>query len=100
VSGDAKIVRLLGLGVRAGNVVIGVAGVRAGLQRGKISCVVLAADASRRTLEKVARLAEAKQVPVLRGPGADALGAGLGKPPVQAVGVSDPALAKGLMADG
>jgi ribosomal protein L7Ae-like RNA K-turn-binding protein len=100
VSGGSKIVRLLGLGVRAGNVVIGVAGVRAGLQRGKISCVVLAADASQRTIEKVARLAEAKQVPVLRGPGADALGAGLGKPPVQAVGVSDPALAQGLMADG
>ena len=100
MSGGSKIVRLLGLGVRAGNVVIGVAGVRAGLQRGKISCVVLAADASQRTIEKVARLAEAKQVPTLRGPGADELGAGLGKPPVQAVGVSDPALAKGLMADG
>jgi ribosomal protein L7Ae-like RNA K-turn-binding protein len=100
VSGGSKIVRLLGLGVRAGNVVIGVAGVRAGLQRGKISCVVLAADASQRTIEKVARLAEAKQVPVLRGPVADELGAGLGKPPVQAVGVSDPALARGLMADG
>ena len=99
MSGGSKIVRLLGLGVRAGNVVIGVAGVRAGLQRGKISCVVLAADASQRTIEKVARLAEAKQVPVLRGPVADELGAGLGKPPVQAVGVSDPALARGLTAD-
>ena len=100
MSGGSKIVRLLGLGVRAGNVVIGVAGVRAALQRGQISCVVLAADASQRTIEKVARLAEAKQVPVLRGPVADELGAGLGKPPVQAVGVSDPALARGLMADG
>ena len=96
---SAKIARLLGLGLRAGNVVIGVAGVRAGLQRGKISCVVLAADASQRTIEKVARLAEAKQVPVLRGPVADELGAGLGRPPVQAAGVSDPALARGLIAD-
>jgi len=95
---SAKIARLLGLGLRAGNVVIGVAGVRAGLQRGKISCVVLAADASRRTIEKVARLAEAKQVPVLRGPVANELGAGLGRPPVQAVGVTDPALARGLIA--
>ncbi|MGE5802529.1 MAG: L7Ae/L30e/S12e/Gadd45 family ribosomal protein [Gemmatimonadota bacterium] len=96
---SAKIARLLGLGLRAGNVVIGVAGVRAGLQRGKISCVVLAADASQRTIEKVARLAEAKQVPVLRGPVANELGAGLGRPPVQAAGVSDPALARGLIAD-
>jgi ribosomal protein L7Ae-like RNA K-turn-binding protein len=95
---STKLTRLLGLGLRAGNVVIGVAGVRAGLQRGKVSCVVLASDASQRTIEKVARLAEAKRVPVLRGPGATELGTGLGKPPVQAVGVSDPALAKGLIA--
>ncbi|HXO83922.1 MAG TPA: ribosomal L7Ae/L30e/S12e/Gadd45 family protein [Gemmatimonadales bacterium] len=99
MTGASKITRLLGLGVRAGNVVIGVAGVRAGLQRGKISCVVLAADASQRTIDKVARLAEAKQVPTLRGPSAEELGAGLGKPPVQAVGVNDPALARGLIAD-
>lgn len=95
---STKITRLLGLGLRAGNVVIGVAGVRAGLQRGKVSCVVLASDASQRTIDKVARLAEAKKVPVLRGPDANELGAGLGKPPVQAVGVADRALAKGLLA--
>jgi ribosomal protein L7Ae-like RNA K-turn-binding protein len=94
-----RLTRLLGLGVRAGNVVIGVAGVRAGLQRGKLACVVLARDASRRTIEKVERLADARQIRVLRGPAAAELGAGLGKPPVQAVGVSDPALARGLIAD-
>ena len=91
--------RLLGLGVRAGTVVIGVAGVRAGLQRGKLACVVLAADAGPRTLEKVGRLAQAKDIPVLRGPIAAELGSGLGRPPVQAVGVTDPALARGLLAD-
>jgi ribosomal protein L7Ae-like RNA K-turn-binding protein len=96
---STRITRLLGLGVRAGNVVIGVAGVRAGLQRGQVVCVVLAADAGPRTMDKVARLAEARKVPVLRGPAATELGAGLGKPPVQAVGVTDPALARGLMAD-
>lgn len=96
---SARITRLLGLGLRAGNVVVGVAGVRAGLQRGTLACVVLALDAGQRTIEKVARLAEARQIPVLRGPGATELGAGLGKPPVQAVGVIDPALARGLIAD-
>jgi ribosomal protein L7Ae-like RNA K-turn-binding protein len=96
---SAKTARLLGLGLRAGNVVIGVAGVRAGLQRAKVSCVVLAADASQRTIDKVARLAAARRVPVLRGPPAVELGTGLGKPPVQAVGVTDPALARGLIAD-
>jgi ribosomal protein L7Ae-like RNA K-turn-binding protein len=95
----AKIARLLGLGLRAGNVVVGVAGVRAGLQRGTLACVVLAADAGPRTIEKVVRLAEARNIPVLRGPVAEQLGAGLGKPPVQAVGVTDPALTRGLIAD-
>jgi len=94
---STRLTRLLGLGLRAGNVVVGVAGVRAGLQRGKLACVVLAQDAGPRTMEKVTRLAEAKNIPVLHGPVAAELGAGLGKPPVQAVGVADQALAKGLM---
>ena len=94
-----RITRLLGLGLRAGNVVVGVAGVRAGLQRGKLTCVVLAQDAGPRTIEKVARLADARKIPVLRGPAADELGMALGRPPVQAVGVTDTALARGLIAN-
>ncbi len=96
---STRITRLLGLGLRAGNVVVGVAGVRAGLQRGTLVCVVLAQDAGERTMEKVTRLAEAKGIPVLRGPVATELGAGLGRPPVQAVGVADQALARGLIAN-
>ena len=94
-----RITRLFGLGLRAGNVVVGVAGVRAGLQRGKLTCVVLAQDAGPRTIEKVARLADARKIPVLRGPAADELGMALGRPPVQAVGVTDTALARGLIAN-
>lgn len=75
---------------------VGVSGVRAGLQRGAFACVVLAADASPRTQEKVGRPARARGIPVLTGPSAEVLGAGLGRPSVQAVGVSDPALARGL----
>ncbi|HTR19581.1 MAG TPA: ribosomal L7Ae/L30e/S12e/Gadd45 family protein [Gemmatimonadales bacterium] len=96
---DARL-RLLGLGARARRVVIGVTGVRAKLQEGVgsgLACVVLAADASLRTQEKVGRLAAARGVPVLRGPSAERMGAGLGRPSVQAVGVSDPALARGLV---
>ena len=90
--------RLLGLGVRAGRVVVGVTGVRAQLGRDKLRCVVLAADASARTHDKVERLARARGIPVWRGPGAERLGAALGRPPVQAVGVRDAALARGLAA--
>ncbi|HYL22594.1 MAG TPA: ribosomal L7Ae/L30e/S12e/Gadd45 family protein [Gemmatimonadales bacterium] len=94
-----RLVRLLGLGARGGGgrVVIGVTGVRARLQRNALACVVLAADASPRTRDKVERLARARHVPVLVGPAADRLGAGLGRSSVQAVGVADAALARGLV---
>jgi len=81
-------------------VVAGVDRVRAGLQRGRFSCVVVASDASARVADKVVRLAKARGVPLLRGPGAERMGAGLGLPPVMAVGVTDRALAAGLMRSG
>ena len=93
-----QVLRLLGLGLRARRVVVGVSGTRAELQAGKLACVVLAADATARTRDKVERLARAKGIPVVAGPGADDMGNGLGRPAVQAVGVKDPALARGLIA--
>ena len=90
--------RLLGLGLKARRVTVGVSAVRAKLQAGGVACVVVAADVSQRTRDKVERLARARGVPVLRGPAADRLGAGLGRPAVQAVGVSDPSLARGMIA--
>lgn len=88
--------RLLGLGMRARNVVVGVAGVRAELARGRLACVVVAADRTDRTRDKVERLALARGVPMLVGPDAERLGAALGRPALQAVGVRDRALARGL----
>lgn len=88
---------LLGLGVRAGQVLIGVEAVRRALQQGECRCIVVAADASQRALEKTVRLATAKGVPHIAGPASQALGAGLGKPPVMVVGVRDPALADGII---
>ena len=92
-----RLLRLLGLGVRARTVVVGVSGTRAELHRGGVRCVVLASDAGERTREKVERLARATNVPVIVGPDAKTLGAGLGRPPVQAIGVSDPSLARGVL---
>lgn len=91
---------LLGLGARGGRVAIGVGAARAALQRGDARVLVLAADASERTLEKVERLAAATGVPVLRGPTATTIGERLGRPPVMAVAVRDLELAKGLLAIG
>ena len=92
-----RLVALLGLGTRARRIVIGVTGVRARLQQGRLAAVVIARDASARTRAKLERLAVARGVPVLVGPVAERLGARLGRPPVQTVGVSDRALARGLM---
>jgi ribosomal protein L7Ae-like RNA K-turn-binding protein len=91
------ILGLLGLGYRARTVTIGVDAVRRDLQAGKCWCVVVAEDASPRTLDKVVRLAAAREIPLLPGPRAAAIGAQLGKPPVMAVGVRDRALAGGIV---
>lgn len=87
---------LLGLGLRAGGLVIGVDGVRRALQAGQVRCVVVASDASPRARDKVVRLAAANGVPLVPGPDAAAIGGGLGRPPVMVAGVRDRALADGL----
>jgi ribosomal protein L7Ae-like RNA K-turn-binding protein len=88
---------LIGLGYRARTVTIGVDAIRRDLQAGKCWCVVVAEDASPRTRDKVVRLAAAKEIPLLPGPRAAAIGAQVGKPPVMAVGVRDRALAGGMV---
>ena len=87
----------LGLGIRAGSVVVGVDAVRRSLQAKEIRCIVVARDASQRAREKVVRLAAALGVPQVEGPEAVKLGAGLGKPPVMVAGVRDAALAEGIV---
>jgi ribosomal protein L7Ae-like RNA K-turn-binding protein len=88
---------LIGLGYRGRRVVVGVDAVRRELQARKCWCVVVAEDASPRTMEKVVRLASAQGVPIVPGPRAAAIGAQLGKPPVMVVGVRDRALAGGMV---
>ena len=87
----------LGLGLRAGSVVVGVDAVRRSLQANECRCIVVAKDASQRAREKVVRLATALGVPQIEGPAAAELGARLGKPPVMVAGVRDPALADGIV---
>ena len=89
--------KYLGLGMKAGSVVVGVDAVRRSLQAKEIRCIVVARDASQRAREKVVRLATALGVPQVAGPDAVDLGAGLGKPPVMVAGVRDPALAEGII---
>jgi ribosomal protein L7Ae-like RNA K-turn-binding protein len=89
--------RLLGLGMRAGRVIVGTGGVRAALQRGELDLVVVAADHSPRTAEKVVRLARAMGIETLEGPPASQLGRRLGRSSVQSVGVRDRQLTAGIL---
>jgi ribosomal protein L7Ae-like RNA K-turn-binding protein len=88
---------LLGLGLRAGQVIIGVEAVRRALQADECRLLVVASDASQRALEKTVRLATARGVPHVSGPPAQELGTKLGKPPVMVIGVRDRALADGVL---
>ena len=90
----------LGLGIRAGSVVVGVDAVRRSLQAHELKCIVVARDASQRAREKVMRLAAALGVPQVHGPDAAELGAKMGKPPVMVAGVRDAALADGIVRAG
>jgi ribosomal protein L7Ae-like RNA K-turn-binding protein len=86
--------RLIGLGKRAGSVVAGTSRVRHGLKRGEVLLVVLAEDLNPRTEEKVGRLARAKGVPIVEGPGSEELGRRFGGKPLQALGLLDANLAR------
>lgn len=94
----SKLLGLLGLGARAGHLVIGVDAVRSAVQADKCVCVVMASDAGPRAEQKVGRLVRGKDVPLLTGPPSEEIGNALGRPPVQAVGIRDRALASGVLA--
>ena len=87
---------LLGLGLRARRVAVGVDAAREALRRGVAEAIVLPVDAGPRSRERLVALAGHKQVPVLVGPAAERLGAALGRPPVHGVAVLDRQLARGL----
>ncbi len=90
---------LLGLGARARRLAIGVDAAREALRRGKAEALVLSSDASARARERLTPLAGHRDVAVLVGPDADALGRALGgRPPVHGVAVLDRQLARGLRA--
>jgi ribosomal protein L7Ae-like RNA K-turn-binding protein len=92
----ARLLGLVGLGVRSRRVVVGVEMVRAAAKKGTLVLAIVAPDASRHSREKVLPLLAAKGVQVIEGPSAAALGAAAGRETTAAVGVIDRDLAKGM----
>jgi ribosomal protein L7Ae-like RNA K-turn-binding protein len=88
--------RLIGLGVRARNVVVGVEQVRIAARKGNLEFAVVAPDASANSREKIMPLLRARHVKFVEGPTAAELGAAVGREQTAAVGVVDPQLARGI----
>ena len=88
--------RLLGLGVRARGVVVGVEKVRAAAKDGSLSLAIVATDASANSRDKVVPLLEARGINFVEAPSAAELGAAVGREQTAAVGVIDRQLASGI----
>lgn len=88
--------RLVGLGLRGGLVVVGVDRVREAARRGKLLLAIVAPDAAQNSLKKVVPLLDARRVRRITGPGAIALGAAVGRDSTAVIGVLDRDLASGI----
>ena len=88
--------RLLGLGVRSRNAVVGVEQVREGAKRNKIVYAIVASDASKNSLDKLVPLLNARRVRFVEVPSAAELGAAVGRESTAVVGITDADLAAGV----
>lgn len=90
--------RLLGLGLRARTVVVGVQQVRSAVMDGGVELAIVAEDASPHSRAKVVPLLQARGVQVVGGVTAGWLGAAVGRESVAAVAVVEAGLARGIRA--
>jgi ribosomal protein L7Ae-like RNA K-turn-binding protein len=91
-----RMLRLIGLGVRARSVVIGVEQVRDAAKKGKLEFAIVAPDASMNSRDKIVPLLRARRINFVEGPTAAELGAAVGREQTTAVGVIDRQLARGI----
>jgi len=91
-----RLLRLIGLGVRARTVVVGVDQVRLAEKKGSLVFAVVAPDASANSRDKIVPLLRARRVNFVEGPTAAELGAAVGREQTAAVGVIDAQLARGI----
>ena len=92
----AKVLRLLGLGVRSRGAVVGVTQVREAAKSNKVFFAVVAKDESSNSLDKIVPLLNARRVRFIEVPSAAALGAAVGRDQTAVVGIVDRQLAAGV----
>ncbi len=91
-----RLLRLIGLGVRARGAVVGVQQVRDAARKGNLAFAVIAPDASQHSLDKLVPLLRARGVRFADAVTANELGAAVGRESTAAVGIIDRQLAKGI----
>jgi ribosomal protein L7Ae-like RNA K-turn-binding protein len=94
----ARLLRLVGLGIRGKGAIIGVEQVREGAKKNKVAYAIVAMDASRHSLDKVIPLLNARRVRFVEVPSATELGGVAGRESTAVVGIVDRQLAKGIRA--
>ena len=88
--------RLIGLGVRARNAVVGVEQVREAARKGSLQFAIVAPDASMNSRDKIVPLLRGRRIKFVEGPSAAELGAAVGREQTAAVGIIDRQLARGI----
>jgi ribosomal protein L7Ae-like RNA K-turn-binding protein len=91
-----RLLRLIGLGVRARGAVVGVQQVRQAAKKGDLAFAVVAPDASQNSLDKLVPLLRARRIRFADAVSAAELGAAVGRESTAAVGIVDRQLAKGI----
>jgi ribosomal protein L7Ae-like RNA K-turn-binding protein len=91
-----RLLRLVGLGVRARGAVVGVQQVRQAAKKGDLAFAVVAPDASPNSLDKLVPLLRARRIRFTEAVSAAELGAAVGRESTAAVGIVDQQLAKGI----
>jgi len=91
-----RLLRLVGLGIRSRGAVVGVERVREGIRKDKVALAIVAADASRNSLDKIVPLLNARRVRFIEVPSATELGGVAGRESAAVVGIVDRQLAKGI----
>lgn len=88
--------RFLGLAARSGAVAWGTELVREAARHGVLRLALLAGDASENSRAKLVPLLEARAIPYRVVADRATLGTAVGRPPLAAVGVTDPGMARRL----
>jgi len=96
----AKLLRLVGLGIRGRGAIVGVEQVKEAARRGKLHLAIAASDASENSRDKIVPLLRARGIAMMNGPSAAELGAAAGREKTAMIGIVDSRLADGIRALG